>query len=169
MANHQERSLWTKKYSRQMLLPQMNGSFGQAFLSRSSVLVIGAGGIGSTVILYLAGAGVGRLDVLDFDRVEESNLHRQILHTELGAKKSEYKAISASQCVLDLNSSITSKPICQKIDDSNALDLLVGYDVVVDATDNYDSRYAINDACARLKIPLVSGSSGDQLYLSFSK
>jgi molybdopterin/thiamine biosynthesis adenylyltransferase len=143
-----------------MLVPQLGGVQGQSHLSRTRVLVVGAGGIGSTVILYLAGAGVGHLDVLDFDQVEESNLHRQIIHSHEGALLKQFKAESACQRVRALNPQIAATPLIQRLTASNAQDLLRGYDVVVDATDNYEARYAISDACVSLAIPLVSGSAG---------
>jgi molybdopterin/thiamine biosynthesis adenylyltransferase len=146
-----------------MLVPQLGGVQGQFHISRSRVLIVGAGGIGSTVILYLAGAGVGQIDVLDFDLIEESNLHRQIIHTHAGALEKQSKAESACERIRALNPQIQTSPLRQCVTSSNAEQLLAGYDVVVDATDNYDARYAISDACVALAIPLVSGSSGESI------
>lgn len=158
--SHEEKCDWARRYSRQMLVPQLGGVDGQAMLSRSKILVVGAGGIGSTVIMYLAGAGVGQIDILDFDIVEESNLHRQIIHTHEGAQRKQLKAESACQRVRDLNPHIQTSPILQRLTSENSQELILGYDVVVDATDNYDARYAISDGCVALGVPLVSGSAG---------
>lgn len=158
--SHEEKSAWARRYSRQMLVPQFGGVQGQALLSNCKILVVGAGGIGSTVIMYLAGAGIGRIDILDFDIVEESNLHRQIIHTQEGADSKQFKAESACQRVRSLNPQITTNPLIYRLTSENARELLQGYDVIVDATDNYEARYAVNDACVALGIPLVSGSAG---------
>ena len=141
-----------ERYSRQMLIL---GVSGQQRLQQSSVLVIGAGGIGSTALYYLAGAGVGTLDVMDHDVVEISNLHRQILHAHAGMKK----AISAQQTIQRYNPMIVCHAICDQLSTENAMEYLQKYDVIVDATDNLTSRYIINDACVWLKKPLVSGSA----------
>jgi sulfur-carrier protein adenylyltransferase/sulfurtransferase len=163
--SHEEKCEWARRYSRQMLVPQLGGVQGQFHLSRSKVLIVGAGGIGSTAILYLAGAGVGQIDVLDFDLIEESNLHRQIIHSQAGAQAKQSKAESACQRVLALNPQIQARPLLHRLTAENAKDLLMGYDAVVDATDNYDARYAISDACVALAIPLVSGSAGQSSAL----
>lgn len=161
----EEKCEWSRRYSRQILVPQLNGINGQYNLSRSKVIIIGAGGIGSTVILYLAGAGIGRLDILDYDIVEESNLHRQIIHIEEGSKLKEYKAESACKRIKLLNSNIQTKAIITKLTYLNAIEIFQEYDVIIDATDNYEARYSINDACVQLKKPLISGSAGNILYL----
>jgi adenylyltransferase and sulfurtransferase len=146
-----------ERYSRQLLLSDGFGVTGQARLQQSSVLVVGAGGIGSTVLLYLAGAGVGRIGVVDFDEVEVSNLHRQVIHSmhNMGLNKAE----SACRAILNLNPSIQCIPIPQQLKASNALHLMSDYDVVVDASDNPATRYVINDACVLAGKPLVSGSA----------
>ena len=141
-----------ERYSRQMFILGVNG---QQQLQKSSVLVIGAGGIGSTVLYYLAGAGIGTLDVMDHDRVEVSNLHRQIIHCQPGI----HKAISAQQALLRFNPTINCHAICEQLSTLNAMQHISKYDVIVDATDNATSRYIINDACVLLKKPLISGSA----------
>lgn len=150
-----------QRYSRQMLVPQMNAMNGQIALQNSKVIVIGAGGIGSSVILYIAGAGVGTLSIVDFDCVEESNLHRQVIHDTEGAKNSINKAASAAARVNTLNPHIYCEYIQEKLDRTNAMSILsrMKYDTVVDATDNFEARYIINDACNQLGLALVSGSA----------
>lgn len=144
------------RYSRQIILSEI-GVQGQLKLKRASVLVVGAGGLGCPSSLYLAGAGVGRIGLLDYDEVELTNLHRQLLHTEstVGLTKVD----SARDYLQELNSQIElSTHHCQLTSD-NALAILEQYDIVVDATDNVATRYLLNDACVLLKKPLVSGSA----------
>lgn len=168
------------RYSRQMAL--LGGSASQTTLSNSSVCVVGAGGIGSTVILYLVGAGVGRISVVDPDHVEESNLHRQIIHEVAAVGVSlvclceciprlahSYvfrmydigmnKAQSAVTRARALNPEVSVTAVPCTLTTENALDLLRGFDVIVDATDNYQARYVMSDACVMLGLPLVSGSA----------
>lgn len=146
------------RYSRQMLVPATNGMQGQIAISSASVLVVGAGGIGSTVIMYLAGAGIGRLGIADFDSVDVSNLHRQIIYrsNEVG----KLKVSCAAERVTALNPSIEVIPMAVHINYSNALDIIKQYDIIVDATDNFAVRYVLNDACVFLSKPLVSGAAG---------
>ena len=118
-----------------------------------------AGGIGSSVLLYLAAAGVGQLHVVDFDKVELSNLHRQILHDEAGAAQGENKAHSAVRRLAQLNSSVTVVAHDVRLNPKNALSLLAPMDIVVDATDNLETRYLLSDACVLLGKPLVAGSA----------
>jgi adenylyltransferase/sulfurtransferase len=141
-----------------MLVPELNGTEGQKVLQGSSVLVVGAGGIGVTAIMYLAGAGVGKIGIVDFDIVDVSNLHRQIIYTmdQVGTKKSE----CAAQRARALNPSITIEAIDAKVNCSNAIELISPYDVIVDATDNFQVRYVLNDACVLERKPLVSGAAG---------
>jgi adenylyltransferase/sulfurtransferase len=142
------------RYTRQMLLPEV-GRKGQDVLSRSRVLCVGAGGLGSPVSLYLAGAGVGTMGIADGDPVELSNLHRQILHSTPDIGRA--KTASARDRLSSLNPSIT---LCEHgrlcADDVDVV--LSGYDLVVDGSDNFDTRYLINDACVRAGVPLVSGA-----------
>lgn len=143
------------RYSRQMLVPSV-GASGQEKLSSSVVLVVGCGGIGSTVISYLGGAGVGMI-LCDHDKVEESNLHRQLIHdtAHVGANK----AVSAKKRISAQNSGVQVEAVEEKFTASNA-DVLVGRaDLVVDATDNIEARYLINDACMKGGKTLVSGSA----------
>jgi molybdopterin/thiamine biosynthesis adenylyltransferase/rhodanese-related sulfurtransferase len=143
------------RYSRQITLPEF-GLEGQRRLSQSSVLIVGAGGLGSPVALYLAAAGVGRLGIVDADKVELSNLHRQILHTTADVGRD--KAASAAAAIGRLNPGIRVDAIVQRLNASSAADLIAGYDLVVDGSDNYPTRYAINDACAASGKPWVYGS-----------
>lgn len=143
------------QYSRQQLVPSI-GSNGQKRLESSKVLVVGCGGIGSTVISYLAAAGVS-LRVCDHDKVELTNLHRQILHDR--SKIGVNKAVSAQSRMLELNPDVLVEAIEDKLEATNVRDLMNGVDVVIDATDNYQSRYLINDACMKEGKVLVSGSA----------
>ena len=178
------------RYSRQLLLNDGFGIVGQCKLLSSSILVIGAGGIGSTVLLYLAAVGVGHITVVDYDTIEMSNLHRQIIHKDANAtskkKKSNTttttttttnkghkvasdeemrrgmlnnKAISAKYAMLELNPTLSCTALTIAITATNALDLISKHDVIVDASDNPQTRYIINDACILANKPLVSGSA----------
>ena len=146
-----------ERYSRQLILSQGFGVEGQQKLLSSSVLVIGAGGIGSTLLMYLATAGVGRLGIVDFDQVELSNLHRQVIHRT--DRVGQHKAVSAWQTLQALNPSISYKVHNCHIDYDNAMTLVRDYDCVVDCSDNPRTRYLVNDACVLAKKPLVSGSA----------
>ncbi|XP_049343873.1 adenylyltransferase and sulfurtransferase MOCS3 [Solanum verrucosum] len=144
------------RYSRHLLLPSF-GVQGQANLLKSSVLVIGAGGLGSPALLYLAACGVGRIGIVDHDVVELNNLQRQIIHTEAYIGKS--KVESAAATCRSINSSTQIVEHREAFRTSNALEIVSKYDVVVDATDNAPSRYMINDCCVVLGKPLVSGAA----------
>ncbi|MDH3427354.1 MAG: molybdopterin-synthase adenylyltransferase MoeB [Gemmatimonadota bacterium] len=143
------------RYHRQLILPEL-GLEGQQRLRAASVLVVGAGGLGSPAALYLAAAGVGRIGIVDGDIVELSNLHRQILHdtTSVGTRKTT----SAKARLEELNPDVEVMEIPRRLDASNALEILDGWDVVVDGTDNFPTRYVINDACVLLGIPLAYGA-----------
>jgi sulfur-carrier protein adenylyltransferase/sulfurtransferase len=143
------------RYSRHLVLPEV-GIKGQEKIKQSSVLIIGAGGLGSPAILYLAAAGVGTIGIVEFDKVEETNLQRQILHSTdvLGMKKTE----SAKIKIKSLNPNVLVKIYDEKLDSKNALDILKDYDVVIDGSDNFPTRYLINDACVLSKKPFVYGS-----------
>ena len=143
------------RYSRHFVLPGF-GAEGQARLKAASVGVIGAGGLGAPVLSYLAAAGVGRISVFDNDVVSLSNLQRQILFTTQDTGKS--KAECAKRFLLALNPEINVEEHTVRLNAQNALDLLRSFDVVVDATDNFPTRYLINDACAILGKPWVYGS-----------
>lgn len=143
------------RYSRHLLLEQV-GPTGQERLKNARVLVIGAGGLGSPLALYLAAAGVGTLGIVDFDRVDESNLQRQILHgsKDIGRPKLE----SAVERLADQNPYVKVVPHPQSLSSENALEILGNYDIVVDGTDNFPTRYLVNDACVLLGKPNVYGS-----------
>ncbi|MBL1221329.1 HesA/MoeB/ThiF family protein [Chryseobacterium sp. L7] len=143
------------RYSRQVFIEEI-GLEGQRKIMNAKVLVIGAGGLGSPVIQYLAAAGVGNLAVSDFDEVELHNLNRQIIHTENTVGIS--KITSAEIFVKTLNHQVKFTGIDKKIDNSNAEDILSQYDIVVDGSDNFTTRYLINDTCVKLGKPLVYGS-----------
>ncbi|XP_072950373.1 adenylyltransferase and sulfurtransferase MOCS3-2 [Typha angustifolia] len=144
------------RYSRHLLLPDF-GVEGQLKLSRSSILVVGAGGLGSPVAMYLASCGVGCLGIVDNDVVELNNLHRQIIHTEAYVGQSKVKSAAAS--CRAINSSINVVEHQEALQAMNALDIVRRYDIVVDATDNLPSRYMINDCCVLLDKPLISGAA----------
>lgn len=144
------------RYSRQIILSEF-GINGQLKLKNSSVLVVGGGGLGCPAALYLAGAGVGHIGVVDYDDVEINNLHRQLLYTE--AQLGMPKVFAAQESINCLNSNVRVTPYKLQLDSSNALDIIKGYDVVLDATDNAATRYLLNDACVLVGKPLVSGSA----------
>ncbi|KAE9116797.1 hypothetical protein PF010_g8827 [Phytophthora fragariae] len=147
-----------QRYGRQMLVKEF-GVEAQLRLRAAKVLLIGVGGLGSPVAMYLAAMGVGTLAVVDGDLVDRSNLHRQILHDEQGAKKQEKKVESAKRRLEELNPLVRCIVYPTRFTAANALDLVGEYDVVVDASDNVGTRYLVNDACARRHKPLVSGSA----------
>ena len=144
-----------RRYSRHLILPEF-GMEGQRKLKQGSVLLIGTGGLGSPLALYLAAAGVGHIGLVDFDIVDESNLQRQIIHgtSTLGIRKTE----SAKMRLRDLNPHIDIATYEAQITSENAFDLIRPYDVVVDGTDNFPTRYLTNDACVMLGKPNVYGS-----------
>nr|DAD37750.1 TPA_asm: hypothetical protein HUJ06_008391 [Nelumbo nucifera] len=144
------------RYSRQLLLPSF-GVKGQSNLLKSSILVVGAGGLGSPALLYLAACGVGRLGIVDHDDVELNNMHRQIIHTEAYIGQSKVK--SAAAACRAINSTIDIVEHREALRTSNALEIVRKYDIVIDATDNLPSRYMISDCCVVLGKPLVSGAA----------
>ncbi|XP_060736161.1 adenylyltransferase and sulfurtransferase MOCS3 [Tachysurus vachellii] len=144
------------RYSRQLLLPEL-GVKGQLSLLNTSVLVVGCGGLGCPLALYLAAAGIGRLGLLDYDEVELSNLHRQVLHTE--QTQGLPKAMSAAQALHRLNSTTQCVPYHLQLSSENALQLIQQYDIVADCSDNVPTRYLVNDACVLSGKPLVSASA----------
>jgi molybdopterin-synthase adenylyltransferase len=141
-----------ERYSRQLVLPEW-GAAAQLALSEASVLVIGAGALGSPVALYLAGAGAGRIGLVDDDAVELSNLHRQLLHftPDLGVAKAE----SAAAKLRFLNPDVIVEPYQMRVDAGNAAALVEGQDLVVDCSDSFATRYAVNAACCAARVPLV--------------
>jgi molybdopterin/thiamine biosynthesis adenylyltransferase/rhodanese-related sulfurtransferase len=143
------------RYSRHLLMPEV-GAEGQARLLDSKVLLIGAGGLGSPAMLYLAAAGVGTIGIVDFDVVDISNLQRQIVHTNdrVGRKKTE----SAAETIHALNPDIEVVPHEEMLTEDNVDRLIAGYDVVIDGTDTFETRYTLNDAAVRAGIPVVHAS-----------
>ncbi len=143
------------RYARHVALPSV-GAAGQLALLQASVLVVGAGGLGSPAALYLAAAGIGRLGLCDFDVVERSNLQRQILHSTdtVGTPK----VASGAARLKELNPEIEIVAIDTALSNQNAESVLTGYDVVIDGTDSFETRYVINDAAQKLGIPVVHGS-----------
>ncbi|MCA8940763.1 MAG: HesA/MoeB/ThiF family protein, partial [Planctomycetes bacterium] len=144
-----------ERYSRHILLPQV-GAKGQARLRASNVLVIGAGGLGSPLLLYLAAAGVGRITIADGDAVDRSNLQRQIAHGE--ADIGVNKARSAAQSIAALNPDCRVEVVEARFDINNAAELLAGRDLVLDGSDNFSTRYLVNDAAFLNQVPLISAS-----------
>ncbi|MCL6450898.1 MAG: HesA/MoeB/ThiF family protein [Acetobacteraceae bacterium] len=144
-----------ERYARQVALREV-GAAGQERLLRSRVLVVGAGGLGSAVLSYLAAAGVGTLGIVDRDRVEPSNLHRQILYgpADVGLPKAEV----ARRRVLSQNPGVSVAAYPEALGASAARRIVAGYDLVVDATDNFPTRYLLNEVCVRLGRPLVHGA-----------
>jgi sulfur-carrier protein adenylyltransferase/sulfurtransferase len=143
------------RYARHLSLPEV-GEAGQEKLKSGSVLIVGAGGLGSPAGLYLAAAGVGRIGIVDFDDVDASNLHRQVLYgtSDIGRPKLE----AARARLHDLNPEITINTHSEALTSANALDIVINYDLVVDGTDNFPTRYLVNDACVILGKPNVYGS-----------
>ncbi len=143
------------RYSRHLLIPEV-GTEGQKRLKNSKVLVIGAGGLGSPALLYLAAAGVGTLGIVDFDVVDESNLQRQIIHgqSDIGRRKSD----SARDAINELNPYVRVQQHSERLEATNAITIISQYDLVIDGTDNFATRYLVNDACVLAKKPYVWGS-----------
>jgi molybdopterin/thiamine biosynthesis adenylyltransferase/rhodanese-related sulfurtransferase len=144
-----------RRYSRHLILPDV-GMTGQRRLANARVLVIGAGGLGSPALMYLAAAGVGTLGIVDADVVDETNLQRQVIHgqSDLGRRKTD----SAADRIREVNPHVTVRTHPVHLDSSNALDVLGQYDLVLDGTDNFPTRYLVNDACTLLGLPEVWGS-----------
>ncbi|MDZ4383054.1 MAG: molybdopterin-synthase adenylyltransferase MoeB, partial [Thermodesulfovibrionia bacterium] len=144
-----------QRYSRHIILPEVGGK-GQKKISNAKVFIIGAGGLGCPVGYYLSAAGVGTIAFIDNDNVELSNLQRQIAHSmkTLGMNKAD----SAKKTFEALNSDVNVIAIKDRINNKNILDLIKNYDIIVDGSDNFPTRYLVNDACVMLKKPLVSGA-----------
>jgi len=144
-----------RRYSRHLIIPDV-GMTGQKRLKNAKVLVIGAGGLGSPALLYLAAAGVGTLGIAEFDEVDESNLQRQIIHKQstIGQPKAE----SARQAIAEVNPYVEVVLHHERLDNDNVMDVFRGYDLIVDGTDNFATRYMVNDAAYFLGIPYVWGS-----------
>jgi molybdopterin/thiamine biosynthesis adenylyltransferase/rhodanese-related sulfurtransferase len=144
-----------RRYSRHLILPEV-GLAGQKKIKATSVLCIGAGGLGSPIAMYLAAAGIGKLGIVDFDTVDYSNLQRQILHAD--ADVGRPKAQSAKETITGINPNVEVVLYNTRITSGNAFELIRPYDIVVDGTDNFPTRYLTNDACVLLKKPNVYGS-----------
>src|SRR5512138_2654728 len=143
------------RYSRHLLIPEV-GLEGQRKLKSSSALVVGTGGLGSPVALYLAAAGVGRIGLVDFDVVDASNLQRQVIHGTSGM--GELKVESARRRLLDLNPGIDVVAYNEPFTSANAMQITRDYDILIDGTDNFPTRYLANDVCVMLGKPNVYGS-----------
>lgn len=150
---------WTPRqrdrYSRHFVLPEV-GETGQTKISDGKVLVVGAGGLGSPILYYLGAAGVGAIGIVDFDAIEENNLQRQIIHAT--SRIGTNKAASAKQAIEDLNPDVAVKTWEERLTADNVDSIVESFDIVVDATDNFDTRYLINDASVRHGKPYVYGS-----------
>jgi adenylyltransferase/sulfurtransferase len=144
-----------RRYSRHLIIPDV-GMGGQKRLKNAKVLVIGAGGLGSPALLYLAAAGVGTIGIAEFDEVDESNLQRQIIHGQSDIGKS--KAVSARESIAETNPLVDVVVHDERLDNDNVMDVFEGYDLIVDGTDNFATRYMVNDAAYFLGIPYVWGS-----------
>src|SRR5512145_3278438 len=144
-----------RRYSRHLIIPDV-GMDGQKRLKNAKVLVIGAGGLGSPALLYLAAAGVGTIGIAEFDEVDESNLQRQIIHGQSDIGKS--KAQSAKESILEANPYVNVVLHEERLDNDNVLGIFEQYDLIVDGTDNFATRYMVNDAAVLLKKPYVWGS-----------
>jgi adenylyltransferase/sulfurtransferase len=144
-----------RRYSRHLIIPDV-GMTGQKRLKNARVLVIGAGGLGSPALLYLAAAGVGTIGIAEFDEVDESNLQRQIIHGQSDIGKS--KAQSAKESILEANPHVNVVLHEERLDNDNVLGIFEQYDLIVDGTDNFATRYMVNDAAVLLKKPYVWGS-----------
>ena len=144
-----------RRYSRHLIIPDV-GKTGQRRLKNAKVLVVGAGGLGSPALLYLAAAGVGTLGIIDFDVVDESNLQRQIIHgqSDIGRPK----AVSAMESIREINPLVNVVLHEERLDSDNAMQIFEPYDLIVDGTDNFATRYLVNDACVLLGKPYVWGS-----------
>ncbi len=144
-----------RRYSRHLIIPDV-GMTGQKRLKNAKVLVIGAGGLGSPALLYLAAAGVGTLGIAEFDTVDESNLQRQVIHGVSDIDKP--KGLSAKESIAEINPYVDVVLHEERLDNDNVMDVFEGYDLIVDGTDNFATRYMVNDAAYFLKIPYVWGS-----------
>jgi adenylyltransferase/sulfurtransferase len=144
-----------RRYSRHLIIPDV-GMTGQKRLKNAKVLVVGAGGLGSPALLYLAAAGVGTLGIVEFDEVDESNLQRQVIHGQSDVGKS--KAQSAKESLAETNPLVNVVIHEERLDNDNVMELFAGYDLIVDGTDNFATRYLVNDAAVLLGKPYVWGS-----------
>lgn len=144
-----------RRYSRHLIIPDV-AMAGQQRLMNAKVLCVGAGGLGSPALMYLAAAGIGTLGIVEFDTVDESNLQRQIIHGQSDIGKS--KAQSAKAKIAEINPYVNVVTHEVRLDNSNVMEIFSQYDIIVDGTDNFATRYLVNDACVLLKKPYVWGS-----------
>lgn len=146
-----------ERYARHIVLREIGGP-GQAKLKASRVLVVGAGGLGAPILLYLAAAGIGTIGIVDDDMVSLSNLQRQVVHgtPDVGRPKTE----SAAEAVNRINPHVAIEPLRLRLTDENVIDLLRSFDLVLDGSDNFATRYAVSDACFHARKPLVTGAVG---------
>ncbi|PTN04338.1 adenylyltransferase/sulfurtransferase [Mangrovibacterium marinum] len=144
-----------ERYARQIMLPEI-GEAGQQKLKQAKVLIIGAGGLGSPVALYLAAAGVGHIALVDNDNVSVTNLQRQILYNSEVVGKA--KVTHAREVLKSLNPNVSVRPVLERLTEINAAELIQAYDVIVDATDNFRARYLISQTCQQFSKPMVHGS-----------
>ncbi len=144
-----------RRYSRHLIIPDL-AMAGQQRLMNAKVLCVGAGGLGSPALMYLAAAGVGTIGIVEFDTVDESNLQRQIIHGQSDIGKS--KALSAKEKIAEINPFVNVITHELRLDTSNVMEIFSQYDIIVDGTDNFATRYLVNDACVLLKKPYVWGS-----------
>ncbi|MFK0297619.1 HesA/MoeB/ThiF family protein [Brevundimonas sp. NPDC090276] len=145
------------RYARQLVLSEIGGP-GQQALKRARVLIVGMGGVGAPAALYLAAAGVGTLGLIDHDAVALSNLQRQIIFTTANAERPKVEA--ASEHLTALNPNVAVEPLVERLTTANAPDIIEGFDVVLDGTDDFETRFAVNAACVTTGTPLVSGALG---------
>lgn len=145
----------SSRYNRQFILPEV-GTIGQEKLLQSKVLIVGVGGLGSAVLPYLVAAGVGEIGIIDDDTIDVSNLQRQVIYNTTSVGKS--KVLQAREMALALNPTIKINAIAKKLNSNNAISLFENYDIIVDATDNLNTKYLINDACCVTNKPFVYGS-----------
>jgi molybdopterin/thiamine biosynthesis adenylyltransferase len=146
-----------ERYHRQLVLKEIGGE-GQQRLKAARVLVVGAGGLGSPLLLYLAAAGIGQIGIIDADRVSLDNLHRQVIHDR--ASVGTYKTRSAASAIERLNPHVETRLYTTRLQPANALGIVSHYDIVADGSDNFTTRYLVNDACYLAKRPLVFAAVG---------
>tara|TARA_R110002096_G_scaffold436105_1_gene668116 strand:- start:134854 stop:135603 length:750 start_codon:yes stop_codon:yes gene_type:complete len=144
-----------ERYARHIILKEVGGP-GQQKLMNAKVLVIGAGGLGSPILMYLAAAGVGTIGIIDDDTVDLSNLQRQIIH--MTDKLGDDKTASAKQMILSINPDINVLPYQTRLTEDNAEEIMKSYDIVADGCDNFTTRFLVNDLCLKYKKPLISGA-----------
>lgn len=143
------------RYNKQMMLPEI-GESGQKKIKNAKVLMIGAGGLGCPILQYLATAGVGTIGIIDFDKVELPNLHRQILYSEYHIGLS--KVVTAKKVLAELNPHIKIIPFDEKLAQNNCESIFESFDLIIDGSDNFDTRYLVNDTCVKMNKPLIYGS-----------